>query len=458
MARPRKQTYTLEMYLKKMKDGDIDNSADVQRRFVWKPEQINGLIRTVLLDDYIPPIILGEEDSTQLHIADGGQRSAALNWFRYGNYKITSSIEDSVIRYKRKIKDEYGKVKWEDAEFDIKNKTYEMLPSELKKDFDEYQIETVIHEHCDRKKISKYIKIYNQQAPMSVSQKAYTYIYNFAEYINSILENKFFIDYSSFTESEKIKGITERTVLETVMCMFHINKWKKQTKQIAQYLNESSSKEEFEKLNDNLHRLENIVTEDVKDLFDSKNSFIWLTLFNRFIELGVDDTEFLKFLYAFKNGLKDRTVDGQAFEDIDKIKSTKDKTVILKKLHVLEMLMMEFLHIEKDKEEQTNIESFISENLSLNKEEVKSDMVLYNESLDVLLENTVKVDSKLRHEQNRPSLLAMMAYSYKEDKDLDEWMEDYAKNNNTYFMDQKRNFLYMKNDFDQYCRKHRMSA
>lgn len=135
MARPRKQTYTLEMYLKKIQNGDIDNSADVQRKFVWKPEQINGLIRTVLTDDYIPPIILGEEDNTQLHIADGGQRSAALNWFRYGNYKITSYVEDSIIQYKRKVKDKEGKVKgWEDAEFDIKNKTYEMLPEELKKD------------------------------------------------------------------------------------------------------------------------------------------------------------------------------------------------------------------------------------------------------------------------------------------------------------------------------------
>lgn len=453
MARPRKQTYTMDMYLNKMQDGDIDNSADVQRKFVWKPEQINGLIRTVLTDDYIPPIILGEEDNTQLHIVDGGQRSAALSLFRYGNYKITSSIEDSVIEYKRKVKDESGKVKWEDAEFDIKSKTYEMLPDELKKAFNEYQLETVIHEHCDRKKTSKYIKIYNQQVSMNVSQKAYTYIYNFAEYINNILENRFFIDCSSFTESEKIKGVTERSVLETVMCMFHIDKWKKQTKQIAQYLNEYSSKEEFEKLNDNLHRLENIITDDVKDLFNSKNCFIWLTVFNRFIELGIDDVEFVKFLCAFKTDLKDKLVDGQVFEEVDKVRSTKDKTVVVNKLHVLETLMKEFLCIEDNQEKQINVESFIAENLDLNVEIVKEDMNLYNESLDTLLEDTVRIDSKLRNEENRPSLLVMMAYSYKVDIDLDEWMEHYAKNNNTYFIDQKKNFLHMKENFEKYCKQ-----
>ena len=69
------------------------------------------------------------------------------------------------------------------------------------------------------------------------------------------------------------------------------------------------------------------------------------------------------------------------------------------------------------------------------------------------MENTVKVDSKLRHEQNRPSLLAMMVYSYKHDRDLDNWMISYAKNNNTYFVDQKKNYLHMKNDFEQYLRR-----
>ena len=100
MARPRKQTYTMSMYLNKIRDKDICNDAAVQRHFIWTKEQINELIVTVLTDDYIPPIILGEMESSQLYIVDGGQRSAALNWFRNGNYKITSSIEDSIIRYK----------------------------------------------------------------------------------------------------------------------------------------------------------------------------------------------------------------------------------------------------------------------------------------------------------------------------------------------------------------------
>ena len=274
----------MEMYMKKNRNGDIDNSADTQRDFVWKAEQVNGLIRTVLLDDYIPPIILTEEESSQLHIADGGQRTAALRQFRYGNYKITSAIEDSVIPYKQKIKNEDGTYSFEDANCDIKGKTYETLPPELQKIFDEYQLETVIHEHCDSEKTAKYIKIYNQQISMNNNQKAYTYIYNFAGIINKIVENRFFIEYSDFSDNEKNKAVRERAIMESVMCMFHFEKWNKNTKKIAQFLNDNASKDEFDKLLDNIDRLNNVITDTTKILFNSKDCFIWLTLFEKFIQ------------------------------------------------------------------------------------------------------------------------------------------------------------------------------
>lgn len=102
---------------------------------------------------------------------------------------------------------------------------------------------------------------------------------------------------------------------------------------------------------------------------------------------------------------------------------------------------------------QINIESFIARNLDIDVETVQDDMDFYNESLNELLDHTVKIDSKLRNEENRFSLLAMMVYSYKEDKDLDEWMTEYARRNNTYFIDQKKNFLHMKNDFEKYLKR-----
>lgn len=455
MARPRKQTYTLDMYLKKNRKGDIDNNADVQRNFVWNNEQINELIVTVLTDDYIPPIILGEESNSRLHIVDGGQRTAALIKYRYGNHKITASIENSIIHYKKKVVGEDGKIIYEDAVFDIKNKTFEKLPDELKEKFDEYQIETVIHESCDSFIISRYIKRYNNHVAMNTEQKAFTYIDKYASRIRDILNSRFFVECNNYSEKDKTKGVVERIVVEAMMCMNHFDNWKTQPKPACKYLNDHATEEEFDIFTDNLHRLEKIITKDIKNIFNKKDSFIFLTLFDKFARLGLDDEKFAEFLREFQYKLRSikRNDKKLLFDEIDKDASTKDKQVITDKLYMLENMMLEFLNIDNDNSSQSNIESFISQNLGINIEAIQTDMDFYNESLNELLDNTVKIDSKLRNEENRFSLLAMMVYSYKEDKDLDEWMTEYARRNNTYFIDQKKNFLHMKNDFEKYLKK-----
>lgn len=455
MARPRKQTYTLEMYLKKINEGEIDNNADVQRRMVWSREQMNELIVTVLTDEYIPPIILGEESSSQLHIADGGCRSAALNGFWNGTHKITGTLENSLIPYKKKIKTKGGGIGWEDAVFDIKNKTFDKLPDELKKKFNEYQIETVIHEDCDNHKISKYIKRYNNHTSMNADQKAFTYLDKFAGNIRKLLDSRFFLDHSVYTEKDKVKGAVERVVVETMMCMNHLDSWKKQPKAACRYLNENASEEEFEQFAAYLRRLEAIITDDSKSVFNKKDSFLFLTLFDRFAKLGVEDRYFAEFLRAFQGELRfvQRNRNGLLFDEIDKELSTKDRQVIVDKLDMLEGLMLEFVHTDAADISDGGIESFIAEMVTLDVDKVREDMDLYRESLHTLLEETVKIDSPLRDRENRPSLLAMMAYSYKADKDMDHWMAEYARRHHTYCPDQKKNFLSMQKGFERYCKK-----
>ena len=80
------------------------------------------------------------------------------------------------------------------------------------------------------------------------------------------------------------------------------------------------------------------------------------------------------------------------------------------------------------------------------------------ETLEKQQTDNIKDGSKLLEKKNHPSLLAMIVYSYKEDKDLDEWIKHYAKFNESYNLDQQKNFLHMKQDFDQYCIGNKMSA
>lgn len=462
MAKIRKQTYTMSMFMEYIKDKDIRDDADVQRASgQWTKEQINELIVTVLTDGYIPPILIGEDLNLQKWLLDGLQRSTSLNMYKYGNYKVTSSIRNSVIPYRTKLTDgdgniieKDGDIVWVDAEFDIKNKTYDDLPDELKKQFNSFQIDTVIFEECAMERMSELIQIYNNHSPMNTTQKAFTYISNFARSVRDILDCDFFINYSNYTEKEKTKGVIERVVLESIMCMFHLDNWKKQVKQIGIYLNNNSSKNEFDKLKENLHRLEKIITDDTKEVFNSKDSFVFLTLFSRFTRLNIEDTYFADFLYKFVSEFRisRRNNKGLLFDEIDKDKGTKDKAVIISKLNMLEELMLEYLHIKEDDDVTGDIELFIAENLDMDMSDIKEDMDLYNETLDVLINNTIKDGSKLLHRENRMSLLAMVVYSYKEDVDLDKWMIEYARKNNTYFVDQKKNYLYMKADFEKFVR------
>ena len=458
MARPRKQTYTMQQYLEKMQDQDIRSDQDVQRLSgAWNKNMINELIYTVLTNNYMPPIILGEEKNSQLWVIDGLQRSSSLALFRYGNYKITSSIEEPVICYRAKAKDENGNVKidgngdvvWKDAEFNIKNKTYDRLPEELKKRFNEYQIETVIHEGYEMNQISKLVRRYNNHQAMNAAQKAFTYVDVFAREIRRILGNKFFINNASYREKEKRNGTLERVVLESIMCMFHLDNWKRQSKKISTYLNENATTEEFEILDRNLTRLENILTDDLYSIFTSKDTYIWLTLFHKFTNSGLDDCKFAEFLTAFKDELNTVEVNSMTFYTLDENRSTKDKSVIMDKLEVLESLMCEYLHINKEDLKEVDVLDFVRENV--NPDVTQEDIGLYK---DMLRDFSSKVDekSKLLDNQNQASMIAIIAYACDRDMQIDSWILDYSNRNDSYIDDQVENFQYMKCDMEEFIK------
>lgn len=438
MARPRKKTFTMSQYTGNVNDGYISNNFKTQRFPKWKPI-VDGLAVTILNDDYIAPIILAEDEDGQTQIVDGGSRTAAYMMIRYGNYKIKSSVEDPIIEYKSMSKDENGKVTWTDATFDIRNKTYAQFPKELQKAFDEYQVETVIHE-CNSETVAKYLRRYNIHTGMNANEKMFIYLPNFADEVREITNRDFFIHNSVFTDSEKEKGLLERVVSESVMTMFYFDKWNKNGKKLASFLDSNAQKEDFEVLNNNIARLENIVTEETKSLFNNKNAFIWFTLFNQFTKLGLDDDKFADFLNAFVSGLRDKSVDGKLFDTVDETGSTKDKSVIADKLHILETLMNEFLHISNEDLEEIDVLEFIKENVN-----PEADEEYISECNDLLEDLKVEVDnsSNLLNENNIPSLIALMAYSLEQGviySALKKWWIDFFDSNNTYELNQKRNF------------------
>lgn len=282
----RKQTYSLDQYLKLMNAETIRGDQECQRLSgQWNANMSGELIATVLTDNYIPPIILGEETIngiTRLWIIDGLQRSSTLAMFRYGNTKIAKNLDEYMVTYQRKILDGDGKperdaqneIRWESVEYDIRNKTYEQLPEELKERFCGYQIETAIHQNCDTAEISKFVRKYNNHVAMNTAQKAFTYVDSFAREIRNIAENRFFLDVYSSSKKGKVNGTFERISGDIVLLCNYPNKYRKDTKLEFKWLNENASLCDFENVDRLLTRLSASIepTKEIRMLFNSKNT------------------------------------------------------------------------------------------------------------------------------------------------------------------------------------------
>ena len=188
-------------------------------------------------------------------------------------------------------------------------------------------------------------------------------------------------------------------------------------------------------------------------MFNSKDSFLWFGLFARFVKTESGDQRFVEFMTEFTRSLHSKSINNVSFDDILESSNTKDKGIVTKKMNHLEYLMNEYLEDKTVGLKKNTISpvDFVSEAVGVDREIIEEDIEVYEDDLNTLLDNTVKIGAKLRDKENRLSLLAMVAYSYKEDTDLDKWFDQYAKKD-TYYTDQKINFIHMKSDFDQYCK------
>lgn len=459
---------TVGQYLDEVDNENIKINQAVQRDFCWKQEMMNALIYSALSRKiYIPTIILAEEKkkngTKQTYVVDGGQRTETLYRFKYEGYKITKNLRNYLIPYNKKkvdengeyIRDEYGDIECEIEMFDIRNKTYDELPDELKSKFNGCSLTATIYQECTTEETSELVLLYNNHVGMNVSQKSLTYVGKYAEEIKRIKDTSVFLkDCTALTENEKTKGFWERVISESVMAVKHFENWKKTPKDMCDYLNSNSSIGEYREIESYFSRLipytDKIENEEIAKLFTSKNMFIWMMLFDRFNKLHISDNSFGEFLQEFVSDLCYKEINGETWIEIDADKHTKDRSVINKKVNHLEALMNEFLLINKEDLEEVDVLNFVKENV--NSETTQEDIEDYREDLERLTCD-VDNDTRLLDEYNLPSLLSIIAYTYKEDIIIDEWFVDFFRNNNTYTRNQKENYLNMKASLEDYIKQ-----
>lgn len=468
----REQALSLSSYLKSVNSEDISENQNVQRMFCWSNETVNELIITVLTEDYIPPIILGEEELggnlTQQYIVDGIQRTTALNMFRHMNWKTTKSFENSVIQYQAKrrdenghlIKGEDGSILWDSCEFDIRNKTFDQLPDELKKKFDDYQIRIVIHQNCTMQEISKLVRRYNRNRSMGSNQKALTWIPTYARKIKNIANNEFYKNCVTYSKPMRVNGTYEQTVANSVMATFHLDNWKKSPKDRNEYLEENSSFDEFEKVNEYGNRIAKVCGDKFQSIFVFKDILVWVATFHKFTKFGLEDSKFAEFINELVNNLHSKFIGEWSYDTLDKEPGTSDKKVVQAKIDTYIALMMDYLHITEDvienKENDNTDDSdplqFIKDNVSerVSEEDIDDYYTLMD---DFKTLHGVNISSPFFDYHNELAFLGMIAYSFKFDKDLDNWLIDYTNRNITYSTNQTENLENMIADFKTYEEK-----
>lgn len=409
----------------------------------------------------------------------------------------------------KKVLDENGRAKFTIDIFDIRGKYYKDLPEFLQKRFDKFNINVTRFFDCTPKMIAYHLRNYNNHEAMSKNQYGVTCVANeTTKKIKDISQKHTFMKNNIKCSIRSIKsGMPEEMVARAIMTIKYIDNWKKTPMDTYKFLDKNADESDYKHLTFLLDRLAKVCDKTVKELFNTTNFNVWVAAFDKFIDYDMDDTWFVQFMREFINGLHSKQVNGRSYDDVN-TRNTKDKNTVKNKLSVIEDLMKEYLHIEdsvekitKESEPETvendlfdtevveepsekpviaevteysaigNVEiehvsgevvdSTINANMksALNfvrkyVDESISDLDVqdYEEYLDTI---TLDVDnsSKLLDAANHDSIIGIIAYAYQNDVDCDDWFKDYFNRNNTYDVDQKKNYLNMRNDLISFNKK-----
>ena len=512
--RTKSTSYSIESLSKQLRQHRLRDNHPLQRTSgQWNLLTKSELISDILQGNSLLQIVISEEIKAGIimhWLIDGKQRSTNLKDYLEDGFAISKNVQRYMIEYQTDKTDEDGNVILnedgfpipESKTFDIRGKKFSQLPEELQDKFKDYQVPVMLNLNCTKKDIAYDIARFNRCRPMNVSQSGWLGLEeSYAEYVDKILKMDFFkvdCDKSSYSNTNIKNGSLRRVIIEAIMTSKYLSHFDKDFGKMCIYLTENANESVFIDFYLTLEKLSNVLKGDTSDIFNNKNSFLWFALFDKFIEYGGEDDKFNDFIQEFKETLHSKEIDGITYDCLNGQKGTKDRSSVTKRFNHLLTLMREYLHIKDSVEESESdvikddlfetevveesddkkpIIAEVTEYSAIGNKEIErvsgevvdkdtlefvkmcvdddvtdADILDYEEDLDVV---TLDVDnnSKLLDGVNHKSLIALIAYAYKIDEDIDDWFKDYFKRTNTYEIDQKRNYLHMRNDFIRFNKK-----
>lgn len=453
----------------------------------WASLQMGNLVSDILQGNPLPPLIFAEQiinGFPVIWVIDGKQR--CMNAYNYikDEYKVSNKVRRPIIQYQSIVTDESGNPiltedgipEMEMCSFDIRKKKFSQLPNELKDKFMDYCFNYEQYINCSADDLAYHIARYNDGKPMNTQQKGFINIgEKFAPKIKSIAAMPFFTNCDGYKKSEMNNGTINRTVIEGIMATYFLKNWNKDFSAMCNYIQKNATSEMFGEFEDLIEQISDVFNgreNDFADFFNSKDSFLWFALFNKFTKLGLDNARFVEFLESFRSELHSKKINGNSYDDFvtdetGKARPTKDAYIVLPKMETLFALMDEYFDVKSEsvvkstdfteiKDAECNVENIdeISEVLSFVKENIdmdtnESDIELFND----MVCDCVKVSSAI-YQKCKSALIAIMAYACKKENDayFEKWVRRFDKITD-FSSDINENYTYFKRDFDDFAER-----
>lgn len=375
---------TIGSIIKKMERHTISFEHPLQRASEqWSKVMIGNLISDILQENPIPDLVFAEQTIHDAPITwgiDGKQRCSNIQLFLNNKYRISDKIDRYNIEYPvpvldedgEPLRDEDGIVVHELHTCDIRKKKFKDLPKELQERFLDYGFYIVLYLDCSEENIAYHIKRYNEGRQMNPAQKGMTRLgVHFANIVKNISSMSFFEDaIGDYKPSQFKNGVINRVIVESIMTTCYLNKWTKDYAEVCEFIKKNACNEDFEIFRGYVDRLEECMSESVGKLFNAKDSFLWFGLFAKFSKLGFEDEKFIEFMEKIGEGLASKTeemsgicikeINGVSFANLLENDSTKDKSVVQKRVEFLTELMCDYFEVEVPVEEEMDAETLIN--------------------------------------------------------------------------------------------------
>ena len=201
-------TFTCKGIDQNFKSGRMDSGNTIQRTDVWKPEQRDLLVHSILTGFPLPQIIsirsevVGKNDKIIMvdDLIDGKQRTTTVRMFRNNQHRL-GTVQPIVI---------------DDMAYDISGMTYEELPENIRDKFDSRVFNFIRIDGADDDTIAEIFKRLNNGTPLSAVEKTRVASKEL-ETIIEIGKHPFFKD--TLTEKALAKYTNEDIIIKTMMML-----------------------------------------------------------------------------------------------------------------------------------------------------------------------------------------------------------------------------------------------